>query len=119
MMPDTTDTSRSARLHLKRLSAIPLAFFVISAFAVAQQPKKASPVTNVAGPVIAGTILDGLINKPVAGVVMTMLQGTARRDLTTDSSGQFAFNATHGTVRLISAKRGYAALRPEGHQMPT
>src|SRR5262249_55586146 len=92
-----------------------IALLAISGLALAQQPK--TPPAPAAR--ISGTVSDGTNNKPVSGVTVSMLQGSDRRDATTDGSGQFVFPATHGTVRLITAKAGYVSIRPEGHSLPT
>ena len=92
-----------------------LTFLAIAAFGIAQQPK--TPPVPAAR--IDGTILDGNTNKAVPGVAVSVFQGTDRRDIVSDSSGHFGFTMTHGTVRLVAVKTGYASLRPEGHNLPT
>src|SRR5215467_4873088 len=81
---------------------------------VAQTKAPPAPATR-----ISGTILDGKTQKPLAGVSVSMLQGADRKNVVTDATGQFTFPATHGTVRLITAKAGYGSIRPEGHTLPT
>jgi hypothetical protein len=92
-----------------------IAALSFSALAIAAQTK-APPAP---GTRISGTILDGKTQKPAAGVSISMLQGADRKNAVTDAGGQFTFAATHGTVRLIATKSGYASLRPEGHTLPT
>jgi hypothetical protein len=115
MMSKIRLASRLTCAVTKPFQAVLVVLFSISAIAVAEQAK-APPIPSAR---IGGTILDGITNKPVAGVAVSMLQGTDRRDSMTDASGQFAFTATHGTVRLVTSKAGYASVRPEGHKLPT
>ena len=79
----------------------------------AQQRTAPLPVAR-----ITGSVLDGLTNKPISGVAISLLQGTERRNATTNALGQFSLAATHGTARLLATKPGYAAIRPDGHQLP-
>jgi len=68
---------------------------------------------------IEGTVLDGITNKPLAATFITLLHETDGKNAISDSQGHFAFDTTFGTVRIVTSKDGYAAVRPEGHKLPT
>ncbi len=70
---------------------------------VAQQPK--TPLAPTAR--IEGTAVDGLTERPIAGVTVTALQADETRTAETDAQGHFLFPVRHGTVRLLARKDSY------------
>jgi hypothetical protein len=81
---------------------IPVVLLSLVLTAVAQQPKR-PPAANAR---IAGIVVDGS-DRPVAGATVVMLQGEETLSVPTDGQGRFSIAVRHGTVRLVTRKRGY------------
>ncbi len=96
-------------------SIVPGILVLAASLTFAGQQKTAPAATGR----IEGVVVDGVSDKPVAGVNVTALQEKDRRNITTDPQGRFTFTLPHGTVRLHAAKDGYAPLRVDGHRFPT
>ena len=67
---------------------------------------------------VEGVVVDGLTNRPIPNVTVTVLQEADRLNSVSDPQGRFSFTVHHGTVRVFAARAGYSAIQPDGHQRP-
>ena len=66
-------------------------------------------------PIIQGMVSDGLTNRPVRGVTISIRYGNIPMQVTTDASGNFSIpGMPRGQVTMILEKKGYKTYRKDG-----
>ena len=66
-------------------------------------------------PTIQGMVSDGLTNRPVRGVTISIRYGNIPMQVTTDASGNFTIpGMPQGQVTMILEKKGYKTYRKDG-----